>query len=66
METCIEIEKIREDTRLRRIREDDERNNEDEMDVLKENVINGTDLEDVKESNEINSAATHGESTDWF
>ena len=66
METCIEIEKIREDTRLRRIREDDERNNEDEMDVLKENVINGTDLEDVKESNEINSAATDGESTDWF
>jgi len=64
VETCIEIEKIREDTRLRRIREDDERNNEDEMDVLKENVINGTDLEDVKESNEINSAATDGESTD--
>ena len=54
METCVEIEKIREETRLRRIREDDEKNNDNELDIVKENVINGVNDENEEDSNEKN------------
>jgi len=54
VETCVEIEKIREETRLRRIREDDEKNNDNELDIVKENVINGVNDENEEDSNEKN------------
>ena len=51
VEDCIQIENIREDTRLRLIRESDEKSMNDETEnIFEDTVTNG----DVKENNEEN------------